>query len=68
MAQTTPAPVYKTSTVLNVRAEPSTTATIRGQLSEGVTVDYVEQYDDDWSIINYEGSKAYVATQYLVHD
>lgn len=68
MAQTTPAPVYKTSTVLNVRAEPSTSASIRGQLLEGTIVDYVGAYDDDWSIITYEGQQAYVATQYLVHD
>lgn len=68
MAQTTPAPVYKASTVLNVRAEPSTTASIRGQLQPDTVVDYVGQHDDDWSIITYDGKQCYVATQYLVHD
>lgn len=68
MAQTTPTPVYKTSSVLNVRSQPSTSASIRGQLQPDTIVDYVGQHDDDWSIINYDGQQAYVATQYLVHD
>lgn len=68
MAETTPAPVYKTTTVLNVRAEASTSASILGKLAADVTVDYVGPHDDEWAIINYSGQEAYVASQYLVHD
>lgn len=68
MAETTPAAVYKTTTVLNVRAEPSTSGEKLGQLAADMTVDYVGDYDDEWAIINYNGQEAYVASQYLVHD
>lgn len=68
MAETTPAPVYKTSDALNVRSEPSTAGTKLGLLEAGTIVDYVEDYDDEWAIINYNGTEAYVSSQYLVHD
>ena len=68
MAETTPAPVYKTSYTLNVRSEPSTAGTKLGLLEAGTIVDYVEDYDDEWTIINYNGAEAYVSSQYLVHD
>ncbi|MCI8663361.1 MAG: DUF4145 domain-containing protein [Hungatella sp.] len=68
MAETTPAPVYKTSDTLNVRSEPSTAGTKLGLLEAGTIVDYVEDYDDEWTIINYNGAEAYVSSQYLVHD
>ena len=68
MAETTPAAVYKTTTVLNVRSEPSTSASKLGQIEADVSVDYIDAYDDEWAIINYNGQKAYVASQYLVHD
>lgn len=68
MAPTTPAPVYKTSDALNVRSEPSTAGNKLGLLEAGTIVDYVEDYDDEWAIINYNGTEAYVSSQYLVHD
>lgn len=68
MAQTTPAAVYKTSSDLNVRSQPSTSGSKLGQIPAGTVVDYVGSESDDWAIINYKGQKAYVASQYLVHD
>lgn len=68
MAPTTPAPVYKTTSSLNVRSEPSTAGEVLGLLEPGTIIDYVEDYDDEWTVINYNGSTAYVASQYLAHD
>jgi len=68
MAETTPAPVYKTSDNLNVRSEPSTSGSKLGLIPAGTVVEYVEPYDDEWAVILYEGSEAYVASRYLVHD
>lgn len=68
MATTTPAPVYKTADHLNVRSGPSTSSEKVGLLSPGVTVEFVEDYDDEWAVIMYEGQRAYVSKQYLVHD
>ena len=56
---------YVTTDTLNVRAEPSTDARILVQLAPGTPVNYVGVHDDFWSIINYDGTDAYVATQYL---
>lgn len=58
-------PVYRTTDVLNVRPEPSTSSERIGQLNAGVTVEYVRAYDDDWAVILYNGQEAYVASQYL---
>ncbi len=68
LPETTPAPVYKTSDNLNVRSEPSTAGEKLGLLPAGTVVDYVEEYDDKWAIINYNGSQAYVSSEYLVRD
>lgn len=68
MAETTPAPVYKTSTNLNVRSQPSTDGTKLGLLPADTIVEYLGAYDDSWAIISYDGEEAYVASQYLVHD
>lgn len=64
--ETTTAPrVYKTTETLNVRAEPSTTARILVQLAPGTEVNVMGTYDDQWTIINFDGQDAYVATAYL---
>ena len=64
--ETTTAPrVYKTTETLNVRAEPSTTARILVQLAPDTEVNVMGTYDDQWTIINYDGQDAYVATAYL---
>ena len=68
MAETTPAAVYKTSDNLNVRSEPSTSGNKLGLLPAGTIVDYVEDYDSEWAVINYDGTQAYVSKQFLVHD
>jgi len=69
MAETTPAPVYKISAdILNVRSEPSTAGEKLGTLEQGTIVDYVEDYDDEWAIINYNGAQAYVNKQFLTQD
>ncbi len=68
MAETTPAPVYKTTDYLNVRAEPSTSSRRLGVLDTDTVVDYVGDYDETWAIINYEGTQAYVSKQYLTQD
>lgn len=56
---------YKTTTTLNVRPEPSTESTRIGKLDPGASVEYVEDYDDFWAVITYNGQQAYVAKQYL---
>ena len=58
-------PVYRTTDVLNVRPDPSTSSERIGQLNAGVTVEYVRAYDSDWAVILYNGQEAYVASQYL---
>ena len=68
MPETTPAPVYKTTSSLNVRSEPSTAGQKLGLLEAGTIIDYVEDYDDEWTVINYNGTQAYVNSQYLTHD
>lgn len=68
MAPTTAPPVYKTNDALNVRSEPSTAGQKLGTLENGTIVDFVEDYDDEWAIINYNGSQAYVNKQYLTKD
>lgn len=64
---TTAAVLYRTATTLNVREEPSTTARILSQLEPGVQVTVTGVYDEQWSIILYDGQDAYVATAYLTH-
>lgn len=61
----TPAAVYRTTSTLNVRMEPSTSARILVQLAPGTEVNVIGTYDDQWTIINYEGQDVYVATAYL---
>lgn len=66
--ETTAAPViYRTTATLNVRSEPSTASTSRilVQLAPDTEVTVVGTYDDQWTIINYDGQDVYVATAYL---
>lgn len=64
--ETTAAPVsYKTTDVLNVRQEPSTSAEILGKLARDTTVEYVRDEDETWAVIMYNGQEAYVSKQYL---
>ncbi len=68
MAETTPAPVYKTTDYLNVRSEPSTSSRRLGVLDADTVVEYLGDYDATWAIIDYEGTQAYVSKQYLTQD
>ena len=61
----TPSAVYKTTDVLNVRAEPRTDSRKLGQLISGTTVEYVRAENEEWAVILYNGQEAYVASQYL---
>lgn len=66
MEETTAAPkTYVTTSALNVRSAPSTDGEKLTTLPVGTVVDYVNAYDNNWAIINYNGAQAYVASQYL---
>ncbi len=54
-----------TGSSVNVRTEPSTNSRILVQLSQGTEVDYVKRYNNDWTVINYDGQEAYVSSQYI---
>lgn len=46
-----------TGNSVNVRTEPSTSSRILVQLSQGTEVDYVKRYNNDWTVINYDGQE-----------
>lgn len=50
---------------VNVRSEPSTDSRIVTQLSAGTEIEYVKRYNNDWTVINYDGQEAYVSSQYI---
>ena len=50
---------------VNVRIEPSTGSRVLVQLAGGTEVEYVKRYNNDWTVINYDGQEAYVSSQYL---
>ncbi len=73
MPATAPAPmetaaVYRTTSSLNVRSEPSTDSDILGTLNQNAEVEYIRAINDEWALISYEGQEAYVASQYLTTD
>ena len=47
------------------RSAPSMDAELLTTLPAGTVLDYVGAYNDTWSIINYNGGQAYVATRYV---
>ncbi len=57
--------IYTTKSKLNVRSEPSTDGAKLGSLASGTVVEYVKTYDDKWTVIMFEGTEAYVATEFL---
>ncbi len=59
------AAIYRTTSNLNVRSEPSTDSVILGMLNSGAVVDYIGAEDDEWARISYNGEEAYVASRYL---
>lgn len=50
---------------VNVRSEPSTQGSVLVQLSRGAVVEYVRRYNNDWTVINYDGQEAYISSQYI---
>jgi len=63
--ETEPPKVYTTKSKLNVRSKPATDSTKLGSLASGTVVEYVDTYDDKWTVITFEGKQAYVATEFL---
>ncbi len=59
---------YKTTTVLNIRSGPSTESEILGKLNAGDPIDYIRRHDDDWVVIRYKNTEAYVASQYITKE
>lgn len=71
MVSTSAAPppiIYKTSTNLKVRPQPSTEGESIGLLTGGTQVEYLEAYNEEWAKIMFEGQEAYVASQYLINE
>lgn len=56
---------YVTTVRLNVRSAPSRDGDILETLNKGATVEYIREHDSEWSVINYNGGEAYVATRYI---
>ncbi|MEY8339415.1 SH3 domain-containing protein [Lachnospiraceae bacterium 62-35] len=61
----TAAPVYKATTDLNVRSDPSTNNPRIGLIAKDSVVEYIGDHDEQWAIINYNGQEAYIAKEYL---
>lgn len=55
------------ATSLNVRSGPSTADNLIGIISKGNKVEVLEDLNNGWSRIKYNGSSAYVSSQYLVN-
>ena len=54
-----------TGNKVNVRTEPSANGRILVQLEGGTEVVYVNRYNNDWTVINYDGQEAYISSQYI---
>ena len=54
-----------TGNKVNVRTEPSANGRILVQLEGGTEVVYVKRYNNDWTVINYDGQEAYISSQYI---
>lgn len=64
---TTEAAVYKYTTTdgLKVRTAPGTDAGVIAVLEKGTEVVFIEQVDDKWAKISYNGTEAYVSMDYI---
>ncbi len=52
-------------TKVNVRKEPNTQCEVLGSVEAGTTVSRLEAQSDGWSRIDYNGTEAYIKTEYL---
>ena len=59
--------VLYAATTVNIRSEPNTESTVLGQLSSGAKVVKTGEADD-WTQFEYNGSTAYVKTEFLTAD
>ncbi len=50
---------------LNIREEPDKDSRVLGQVPKGEYVNLLEETDDDWWYIEYDGIEGYCAAQYL---
>lgn len=62
----TPRAYVVTSDVLNVREQPNTDCRILTQLHAGDTVNFVDDYDEEWALIDLDGTEAYVNKNYII--
>ena len=63
---TTAAPdVWVTIDYVNVRKEPNTDCDRWGVLDPDTVVEYIEDYDETWAKINYQGNEGYVSKEYI---
>ena len=58
-------PYVVTGNKVHVRTAPSANGRILVQLEGGTEVVYVKRYNNDWTVINYDGQEAYISSQYI---
>lgn len=56
----------KTSTRVNIRDAASENAKVLGTVDEGTTFDIIEIQDNGWTKILYEGSEAYISSNFVI--
>lgn len=56
----------KTSARVNIRDAASETAKVLSTVDEGTTFDIIEIQDNGWTKILYEGSEAYVSSNFVI--
>lgn len=56
----------KTSTRVNIRDAATEDAKVLGTVDEGTTFDILEILDNGWTRILYEGSEAYISSNYVI--
>ena len=56
----------KTSTRVNIRDAASEKAKVLTTVDEGTTFDIIEIQDNGWTKILYEGSEAYISSNYVI--
>ena len=53
-------------TTVNVRTAPETTSSSLGKLAEGEKVEKIEELDNGWTKVKFNGKEAYIKSEYLV--
>lgn len=56
----------KTSSRVNIRNGPSTDAKVLVTVDEGTVFDIIEIQDNGWTKILYEGTEAYISSDYVI--